>query len=62
MASRHLIIFNENLFCSAEPLKRYRKKHITLTLPEGKTISNIKWFYVWCDEFAVSKCLRTSPL
>lgn len=42
-------------YFSSGPLKRYRKKHITLTLPEGKTINNIKWFYVWCDEFAVSK-------
>ncbi|OXU29814.1 hypothetical protein TSAR_013407 [Trichomalopsis sarcophagae] len=35
-------------------LKRYRKKDITLTLPEGKTLANIKWFSVWCDEFAVN--------
>ncbi|XP_046667429.1 protein Skeletor, isoforms D/E-like [Homalodisca vitripennis] len=36
------------------PLKRYRKKHITLTLPEGKTLANVKWFAVWCDEAAVN--------
>ncbi|XP_033207467.1 protein Skeletor, isoforms B/C isoform X3 [Belonocnema kinseyi] len=35
-------------------LKRYRKKDITLTLPEGKTLNNIKWFAVWCDEFSVN--------
>ncbi|XP_012528510.1 protein Skeletor, isoforms B/C isoform X2 [Monomorium pharaonis] len=35
-------------------LKRYRKKDITLTLPEGKTLNNIKWFSVWCDEFSVN--------
>ncbi|XP_011500407.1 PREDICTED: protein Skeletor, isoforms B/C [Ceratosolen solmsi marchali] len=35
-------------------LKRYRKKDITLTLPEGKTLSNIKWFSVYCDDFAVN--------
>lgn len=34
-------------------LKRYRKKDITLTLPEGKTLCDIKWFSVWCDEFSV---------
>ncbi|KAI9580438.1 hypothetical protein GQX74_010846 [Glossina fuscipes] len=27
---------------------------ITLTLPEGKTLKDIKWFSVWCDEFAVN--------
>lgn len=35
-------------------LKRYRKKDVTLSLPEGKTLSNIKWFAVWCEEFKVS--------
>nr|XP_031843267.1 protein Skeletor, isoforms B/C isoform X1 [Nomia melanderi] len=39
---------------ATETLRRYRKKDITLTLPEGKTLSNIKWFCVWCDEFAVN--------
>lgn len=34
-------------------LKRYRNKDITLTLPEGKTLLDIKWFSVWCDEFSV---------
>ncbi|XP_026829942.1 protein Skeletor, isoforms B/C isoform X3 [Ooceraea biroi] len=35
-------------------LKRYRRKDITLTLPEGKTLNNIKWFSVWCEEFSVN--------
>ncbi|KAF4521058.1 hypothetical protein B566_EDAN008130, partial [Ephemera danica] len=35
-------------------LKRYRKKHITLTLPEGKTLANIRWFSLWCREFSVN--------
>ncbi|KAJ8686999.1 hypothetical protein QAD02_022793, partial [Eretmocerus hayati] len=35
-------------------LKRYRKKDITLTLPEGQTLNKIKWFSVYCDEFAVN--------
>ncbi|XP_034178877.1 LOW QUALITY PROTEIN: DM13 and DOMON_DOH domain-containing protein skeletor [Osmia lignaria lignaria] len=39
---------------SAETIKRYRRKSITLTLPEGKTLNNIKWFAVWCDEYAVN--------
>lgn len=34
--------------------RRYRNKDITLSLPDGKTLSNIKWFSVWCDEFAVN--------
>lgn len=43
-------------FCDrSDTLKRYRRKDITLTLPDGKTMANIKWFAVWCDEFSVSK-------
>ncbi|XP_054015719.1 protein Skeletor, isoforms B/C isoform X1 [Hylaeus anthracinus] len=39
---------------STDTLKRYRRKDITLTLPDGKTLNNIKWFSVWCDEYAVN--------
>ncbi|KAK9294616.1 hypothetical protein QLX08_010840 [Tetragonisca angustula] len=39
---------------SSSTLKRYRRKDITLTLPDGKTLSNVKWFAVWCDEFSVN--------
>ncbi|XP_076631544.1 DM13 and DOMON_DOH domain-containing protein skeletor isoform X1 [Colletes latitarsis] len=39
---------------STDTLKRYRRKGITLTLPDGKTLGNVKWFSVWCDEFAVN--------
>lgn len=39
---------------NAGVLKRYRRKSITLTLPDGKNLNNINWFSVWCDEFAVS--------
>ncbi|XP_014221309.1 protein Skeletor, isoforms B/C [Trichogramma pretiosum] len=35
-------------------LRRYRKKDITLMLPEGKTLANIKWFSVYCDDYAVN--------
>nr|XP_024214123.1 protein Skeletor, isoforms B/C-like isoform X2 [Halyomorpha halys] len=35
-------------------LKKYNKKHITITLPEGKNLNNIRWFSVWCEEFAVN--------
>lgn len=40
---------------SPEVLRRYRKEGVTITLPEGKTLNNIKWFSVWCEEFEVSK-------
>ncbi|XP_072386776.1 protein Skeletor, isoforms B/C isoform X2 [Diabrotica undecimpunctata] len=39
---------------SGEVIRRYRKEGITLTLPEGKTIHNIKIFYLWCEEFDVN--------
>jgi hypothetical protein len=39
---------------SSGVLKKYRGKDITLTLPEGKTLRDIKWFSVWCDEFSVN--------
>lgn len=38
---------------NAGVIKRYRNKDITLSLPEGKTLRDITWFSVWCDEFAV---------
>ncbi|XP_063703594.1 protein Skeletor, isoforms B/C [Culicoides brevitarsis] len=39
---------------NAGVIKRYRNKDITLSLPEGKTLRDITWFSVWCDEFAVN--------
>ncbi|XP_043268962.1 protein Skeletor, isoforms B/C isoform X2 [Venturia canescens] len=39
---------------TTDVLRKYRKKGITLTLPEGKTLNNIKWFSVYCDEYAVN--------
>lgn len=36
------------------PLRRYRGESLTLSLPEGKTLRDIKWFFVWCDDFSVS--------
>ncbi|KAJ8920299.1 hypothetical protein NQ315_011960 [Exocentrus adspersus] len=35
-------------------IRRYRKEGITLTLPEGKNLNNIKVFYVWCEDFSVN--------
>ena len=39
---------------TASLTRRYRNKDITLSLPDGKTLKDIKWFSVWCDEFAVN--------
>lgn len=39
---------------STAVLRRYRGEDITLSLPEGKTLRDIKWFYVWCDEYSVN--------
>lgn len=41
---------------NGDVIRRYRKEGVTLTLPEGKTLNNIKIFYVWCEEFDVSYC------
>lgn len=35
-------------------IRRYRKEDVTLSLPEGKTLRDIKWFSVWCDDFSVN--------
>ncbi|XP_025834532.1 protein Skeletor, isoforms B/C [Agrilus planipennis] len=37
-----------------DKLRRYNGESITLTLPEGKTLGNIKWLSIWCEEFSVS--------
>ncbi|XP_023313079.1 protein Skeletor, isoforms B/C-like, partial [Anoplophora glabripennis] len=34
-----------------EVIRRYRKEGITITLPEGKNLNNVKIFYVWCEDF-----------
>uniref|UniRef100_A0A8D8LP46 Protein Skeletor, isoforms D/E n=1 Tax=Cacopsylla melanoneura TaxID=428564 RepID=A0A8D8LP46_9HEMI len=39
---------------STVELKSYRKKSVTLTLPEGKSLNQIKWFSVWCESAAVN--------
>ncbi|KAI5693637.1 hypothetical protein M8J75_002858 [Diaphorina citri] len=39
---------------STTELKAYRKKHVTLTLPEGKSLTQIKWFSIWCESAAVN--------
>lgn len=34
--------------------RRYRKEGVTITLPDGKTLNDIRWFSIWCEEFEVS--------
>ncbi|XP_067142966.1 protein Skeletor, isoforms B/C-like isoform X2 [Centruroides vittatus] len=36
-----------------EVLKQYNKQDIIISLPDGKTIKDIKWLSVWCRMFAV---------
>ncbi|XP_053619756.1 uncharacterized protein Skel isoform X4 [Plodia interpunctella] len=38
----------------SSPLRRYRGEGVTLSLPDGKTLRDVKWFSVWCDEFSVN--------
>lgn len=45
---------------NGDVIRRYRKEGVTLTLPEGKNLNNIKIFYVWCEEFDVSYCFFLS--
>ncbi|XP_050357471.1 protein Skeletor, isoforms B/C isoform X3 [Nymphalis io] len=36
------------------PLRRYRGEGVTLSLPDGKTLRDVTWFSVWCDEYSVN--------
>ncbi|CAH2058942.1 unnamed protein product, partial [Iphiclides podalirius] len=36
------------------PLRRYRGEGLTLSLPDGKTLRDVTWFSVWCDEYSVN--------
>lgn len=38
----------------AGPLRRYGGESVTLSLPDGKTLKDYRWFAVYCDEYAVS--------
>uniref|UniRef100_A0A2H1W7M3 SFRICE_013523 n=1 Tax=Spodoptera frugiperda TaxID=7108 RepID=A0A2H1W7M3_SPOFR len=38
----------------AGPLRRYSGDSITLSLPDGKTLRDYRWFAVYCDEYAVN--------
>lgn len=39
---------------SAGVIHRYRNRDVMLQLPDGKTLRDIKWFAIWCDEFSVN--------
>ncbi|XP_049880584.1 protein Skeletor, isoforms B/C isoform X2 [Pectinophora gossypiella] len=38
----------------AGPLRRYRGEGVTLALPDGKTLRDLRWFAIWCDEYSVN--------
>ncbi|KPI93638.1 DOMON domain-containing protein CG14681 [Papilio xuthus] len=38
----------------SSPLRAYRGEGLTLSLPEGQTLRDLRWFSVWCDEYAVN--------
>ncbi|KAK0162558.1 hypothetical protein PV327_006326 [Microctonus hyperodae] len=35
------------------PLKKYNRRGITLSLPDGKSLNNIRWFSVYCDDYSI---------
>ena len=39
---------------SMEVLQRYTGQNLVLSLPSGKTLRNVKWISVWCEEFEVN--------
>jgi len=39
---------------SMEVLQRYTGQNLVLSLPSGKTLRNVKWLSVWCEEFEVN--------
>ncbi|XP_042220743.1 uncharacterized protein LOC121865425 isoform X2 [Homarus americanus] len=50
-SDRGFIIPDEN--GGTDPLGRYSNQDVTLTLPEGKTLKDLKWLSVWCRAFAI---------
>ncbi|KAJ8715832.1 hypothetical protein PYW07_010314 [Mythimna separata] len=36
------------------PLRRYAGEGLTLSLPDGKTLKDYRWFAVYCDEYSVN--------
>ncbi|KAG6456793.1 hypothetical protein O3G_MSEX009951 [Manduca sexta] len=38
----------------AGPLRRYRGESITLALPDGLSLKDLRWFAIYCDEYAVN--------
>ena len=39
---------------SMEVLQRYTGQNLVLSLPSGKTLRNVAWLSVWCEEFEVN--------
>lgn len=44
------------------PLRRYRGEGVTLSLPDGHMLKDLRWFSVWCDDFAVSTDTSSTSL
>lgn len=40
------------------PLRRYRGEGVTVSLPDGVTLRDVKWFSVWCDDYSVSSLCK----
>ncbi|XP_049705228.2 protein Skeletor, isoforms B/C isoform X4 [Helicoverpa armigera] len=38
----------------AGPLRRYTGESVTLSLPDGNTLKDYRWFAVYCDEYSVN--------
>ncbi|CAG9794628.1 unnamed protein product [Diatraea saccharalis] len=36
------------------PLRRYRGEGVTISLPDGQTLKDVRWFSVWCDDYSVN--------
>ncbi|CAH0684205.1 unnamed protein product [Chilo suppressalis] len=36
------------------PLRRYRGEGVTISLPDGHTLKDVRWFSVWCDDYSVN--------
>ena len=49
-----LVLTKIKSFFRKNVLGRYRNQDLTLTLPDGKTLKDIKWISVWCRAFSVS--------
>ncbi|XP_073963619.1 DM13 and DOMON_DOH domain-containing protein skeletor isoform X3 [Choristoneura fumiferana] len=38
----------------SSPLRKYRGEGVALALPDALTLRDVRWFAVWCDEYAIN--------